>query len=95
MTKEETVPEMYRRVLTAKELIEKMFDGPIPMDNVIKAEKKVPGVSLQILTADDRAKTFDRYFAYVLITRSCKAKFGSLINCKRLERPTTSWTVNT
>jgi hypothetical protein len=82
LRKEGTVPEFYRRVLTTKEVIEKAFGGPIPRITSSKPRRKYKE-SVCELTTDDRAKTFVRYFAYILITRSCKAKLGSLI--KRLE----------
>jgi len=70
MLKEESVVDFYRRVLTAKEIYEKTTGLPLVLKNQTQSKGK---------STENADEAFDRYLAYVMIQKSYKPKFGSLI----------------
>jgi len=73
MLKEESVADFYRRVLTAKVIYEKTAGSHLVLNNQTQSK----GKSMQ--NASDIDEAFDWYLAYVMIQKSYKPKFGSLI----------------
>jgi len=70
MLKEESVVDFYHRVLTAKEIYEKTTGSPLVLMNQTQSKGK---------STENADEAFDHYMAYVMIQKSYKPKFGSLI----------------